>query len=213
MANNYSISGTTTSSIIHTIPASPIIPCTIISNNPGVTHRNIWTTAPIPGITPGSDANNLDVTFSLRDSFGLPLINVAALPDIDDYIAGAQTGNTAGFAACVADCWVSVPAGINTIRLQPAAFGNHNSGAYIGKAFRYATRLFWNIGGGFTSGLIDLSKYSLLCNQRIIALRAYVCNGYFNWGFQWRWDIGAGFVNIPVANVHGEQPSQSYWAG
>lgn len=209
---NFTKTGATSSSGFNATPPYTIIPCSIVSTNPGTTHRNIWTTQPIPGITSGSDANDLNTTFSLRDNFGLPAINVAAAPDINDYIAGAQTGNTAGFAACIADCWISVPAGINTIAFQSRNYGNHNSGAYMGKAFRYAERIAWNTGF-FTTGNIDISKYSLLCGQRIIALRAYVCNGYFNWGFFWQWNIGAGFVDIPVANTHGVQPSQSMWLG
>lgn len=212
MVNNNSAISNVAGSSFNGQPPSTIIPCTIVSTRTGVTHRNIWNTAPIPGITPGSDANNLNTTFSLRDSYGLPAINVASAPNIDDYIAGAQTGNTAGFAACIADCWISVPVGINTIQLQSRTFGVHNSGAYVGKALRYMNRVAWNTGF-FTTANIDISDCKILCGQRIVALRAYVCNGYFNWGFFWQWNIGAGFVDIPVANTHGEQPSQSYWPG
>lgn len=207
---NHQISGPTLDSSYHATTFDPVIPCTVVSTRPGVTHRKVWSTPPIPGITPGSDANNLDLTFALRDSFGLPTINVAAAPNIDDYIAGAQTGNTAGFAATMCDCWLVLPSGINSASFKSRSFGNHSIGFYLGKSFRYAKRYAWNVGN-FTTAAIDMSRYSLLCGRRVIAARMYTCYGYFHYGYYLQWDIGAGFVDVPVANTHGEQPSQSSW--
>lgn len=207
---NYKISGATSGSGFHAVSPNPIIPCAIVSTRPGVTHRLIWTTPPIPGITAGADANNLDLTFALRDQFGLPTINVVASSNIDDYIAGAQTGNTAGFAACIADCWIVLPTGVNSVMFRARTFGVCSLGFYIGKSFRYATRYAWNVGG-FTTPAIDLSQFSFLCGRRVVACRMYACNGYFNWGMFCQWDIGAGFVDVPNANCHGDQPSQSSW--
>lgn len=189
---------------------TPNVACAIQSGRPGVTHRKVWNVAPIPGITPGTDANNLNLTFALLDNYGLPTINVAYAPNIDDYIAGAQTGNTAGFAATMCDCWLLAPVGVNSIRLQARTFGTHSFGIYVGRSFRFAQRIAWNVGG-FTSTAIDLSSFTLLCNRRLIALRMYTCNGYFNYGFFTQWDVGAGFVDVPTASTHGEQPGATSW--
>lgn len=209
---SHRVSHPTTSSGFSAISPNPVVPCTIVSTRPGVTHRKVWSTPPIPGITPGSDANNLNLTFALTDVFGLPTINVAAAPNIDDYIAGVQTGNTAGFAATMDDVWIVTPVGVNSIRVQARTYGVHQFGIYLGKAFQYATRLAWGVPN-FTSGDIDLSRFNLLCGQRVIAARFYTCNGYLNYGFylQVSTNGGATYADIPASWAHGEQPSASSW--
>lgn len=145
--------------------ATPIKPCAIVSTRPGVCHRQVWNNPLPPGVVNGSDANNLDVTFAWRDTFGIPTIATNAAPNIDQYPAGATTGNTAGAAGYQTDVWVVVPAGINTIRLGSRTFGVCAVGLYAGKAFRYAQRIAWNVGS-FQSGNIDLSNFNLLCRRR-----------------------------------------------
>lgn len=192
-------------------PVTPDKACTIVSARAGVCHRQIWNNPLPPGIVNGNDAtNNLDVTFAFRDNFGIPTIATAALPNTDDYPAGAQTGNTGGAAAYQTDVWVVVPVGVNTIRLGSRTFGNCAIGMYAGKAFRYAQQIAWN-SGGFQSGNIDLTKFNMLCGQRYLAIRLYVANGYFNGGYYAQWNVGAGFVDIPVAACHAVQPSASSW--
>lgn len=193
------------------ITASPVVPCTIQSARPGVCHRMIWTNPTPPGILPGNDgANNLNTTFAWRDAYGVPTIATNNAPNTNNYPAGATTGNAAVPSAYITDVWLAIPAGVNSIRLASVTFGVCTIGLYAGRTMRYATRIAWNAGnGGFQSGAIDLSQYTLLCNQRIIACRMFAANGYLNGGYALRWDVGAGFVNVPAANCHAEQPSQS----
>lgn len=190
---------------------TPDVACTIKSTRPGVCHRQIWTNPLPPGIVNGSDANNLDVTYAWRDTYGIPTIATNAAPNIDDYPAGATTGNTAGAAGYQTDVWVAIPAGINTIRFGSRTFGVCAVGLYAGRAFRYASRIAWNVGS-FQSGNIDLSKFSLLCNQRILACRMYVANGYFNGGYylQVSTDLTT-FIDVPASWCHAVQPSASSW--
>ena len=211
--SNYKISGTTTGSGFSSVPANPIIPCTIVSARPGVTHRKLWNNPVPPGITAGNDGtNNLDVTFAWRDNFGLPTLASNNAPNFDDYVAGAQTSNPGGNSALLCDVWVVVPIGFNTIRLQSRTFGTCTVGMYIGKSFRYADRVAWNVGG-FTTGDIDLTKYTKLCGQWVIAVRMLVCNGYLNGGMylQMSTNNGVTYADIALANSHGEQPSASSW--
>lgn len=150
-----------TSGTIFDYNFTPDKACTIVSTRQGVCHRQIWTSPLPPGIVSGSDNNNLDITYAWRDSFGIPTIATNAAPNVNDYPAGATTGNTAGAAGYQTDVWVIVPAGINTIRLRSRVFGVCAVGLYMGKAFRYASRIAWNVGG-FTSGDIDLSNFNML---------------------------------------------------
>lgn len=187
--------------------------CTVIAGNAGQAYRRVWTSAPLPGVTFGNDSgNNLNLAFARRDQYGLPLVDTNAAPDIAQYIAGAQTGNTQGTALYMADAWIVLPVGINSVRWGSRAFGTCSVGLYAGKSFRYASRIAWNVGS-FQSVNQDLSKYSLLCNRRVIAVRLYCVNGYFNGGFFLTWSLnnGATYVDVPAANTFGQQPSQSQW--
>lgn len=180
---------------------TPNVACTIKSTRPGVCHRRVWLGAP------GLD--NLNVTFAWIDSFGIPTVATAAAANIDDYPAAATTGNTAAGGGYMTDVWVVTPPGLNSIQFGSRAFGNTAVGFYAGRAYRYMTRIIW--GGGFQGATINLSTYSLLCNQRVICCRMYATDSYFNGGWALQWNIGAGYVDVPAANCHAVQPYQSSW--
>lgn len=209
---NHQISGPTIGSSYHATTFDPVIPCTIVSTRPGVIHRRSWNNPTPPGVTPNVDNNNLDVTYAWRDSFGLPTLASNNAPNTDDYVAGATTTNQGATRAYQCDVWLVMPVGVNSVRFGGSPLGNCAIGLYAGKSFRYAQRIAWNVGN-FQSGDINLSRFTVLCGQRIVACRLYAVNGYLNGGYNLTWslDNGVSFVNVPAANCHGEQPSRSSW--
>lgn len=195
------------------IKATPNKVCSITGLNAGQSYLTRWTNAPIPGVTPGSDANDMTQTFANYDQYGLPDIAIGVTaPTFQGYISGLQCPNTAGFQAATATAWVAMPVGVNSVRFSYRGYGNTSGGLYVGKAFKYAKRVYWNNVGLGTAD-IDLSQYSLLCGRRILAMKTFCCNGYFNGG-HWvtvSYDGGATYVDIPTANTFGQQPFQSQW--
>jgi hypothetical protein len=186
--------------------------CTVSGLNAGQAYRRVWTTPPLPGVIAGTDAgNNLNVAYARRDQFGLPTIDTDAAPNIAVYGANINTGNIANTAIYMCDGWVVAPIGVTSLRLGSRTLGTCSIGLYAGKSFRYATRIAWNVGG-FQSGAIDLTKFTQLCGRCVVAVRLYCCNGYFNGGYQLQWSLdGVTFVDVPVANIFGQQPFQSQY--
>ena len=181
---------------------TPVVACTIKSARPGVSRRRAW--IGIPGL------DNMDLTFPTVDAYGIPFVGVATAPNADDFQPAASTGNTQAGGAYIADVWIVCPAGLNTIQLGSRGFGNTATGLYAGPAYRYMKRYQWNTAWPVT---VNLSNCPLLCNQRVLCCRLYASDSYFNGGYALQWNIGAGFVDVPVANCHASQPYQSSWPG
>lgn len=122
--------------------------CAIVSANPGQSYLRRWSpepTPPIPGVSTGSDANNMQQVFGgAMDSYGLPTPATALAPNFQGFITGLQTPNVATYQVSYADAWIVVPAGVTTVSFGYRGFGNTAEGIYIGKAPRYAVRVMWN---------------------------------------------------------------------
>lgn len=191
------------------LKTTPNQACTVTSSNPGNAILKRWSpepTPPIPGVVSGSDANNMTLTFGLRDSYNLPIPNTAVAPNYNGNVAGIQTPNTAGYQVSYADAWIVAPAGITSISFNYRGFGNTSGGIYIGKSPRYATLVMWNNVVTVPGGTVDMAKFFELCGQKIAFVRFMQVNGYFNGGGFLTWNVGAGFVDVPLANTHGAQP-------
>jgi len=150
----------------------------------------------------------MTLAFALIDAFGLPIANSPNAPDTQGFVSGIQTPNTAGYQVSYSDAWIAVPAGITSISFTPRGFGNTSSGLYAGISPWVATKRFWN-NVGYPTLAIDLTGYPELCGRKIMFVRMFTANGYLNGGYFLQWDIGAGFVGVPVANTFGQQPAQS----
>lgn len=150
----------------------------------------------------------MNATFPVLDAYGIPFVNVATAANIDDYPAGATTGDTRGGGAYITDVWVVAPAGLNSIQIGSRAHGNTGGGFYAGPAYRYMQRISWS---AYFRTSIDLSSFPMLCNRRVICCRMYATDSYFHGGWTMQWNVGAGFVDVPAASCHAVQPYQSSW--
>lgn len=185
--------------------------CAVTSANPGNAILKRWTnTVPaIPGVTPGNDGNNMTLAFGLVDAYNLPIPNTPAAPDYNGNVGGFQIPDTSGYQVSYADAWIVLPAGVNSVSFGARGFGNTSAGIYAGFSQKYAKRILWN--NVFVGGAVDASKFPSLCGCRIVFVRTFCCNGYFHGGHYVQWNVGAGVVDIPVANTHGSPPFQSQY--
>lgn len=197
---------------VNDIEPTPNKACTIISTQPGGSYRYVWdATNPVPGTVAGSDANNMNLSFGRVDEFGVPIANTDNAPNINGGLQnGAVIMDTSGYQVTYANCWLIMPVGVTSATFTFRAYGATNCGLYLGPAYRYSKRIFW-LNAPNPSLAVDMTNYPELCGRKIVAARLYNCNGYFHGGFQLQWNVGAGMVDIPVANVHGQQPSQSIY--
>ena len=188
--------------------------CTIASANPGNGILRRWTvqpTPPIPGVTPGSDANNMQAAFGRLDSFGLPIPDTNAAPNYSGNVSGLQIPNTAGYQVSYVDGWIVLPVGVTVVSFGYRGFGNTSVGIYVGKAPRYAKRIMWNNVLTVPGGTVDMTSFPELCGRKVAFVRSFCCNRYFNGGHYVNWNVGAGSVDIPTANTHGSQPYLSQY--
>lgn len=182
-------------------------PCVIGGADAGLSIGQQWNTAPIPGMTPGNDnPNNMNLAFGILDADGVPTCNVAyaATPYT---IASAQTGNPGGYAVRRTDCWILLPEGITSrVWFQSRGFGNTTCGFYAGPSLLGMKRWAWNVGA-FTGIVIHVGSYPEVCNRKLIRVCNFCCNGYFNGGHFLQYSFtGAGYVDVPAANVWGGMP-------
>lgn len=191
---------------------TPDKPCTLVSTNNGNCVMKRWSpepNPPIPGVTTGADNNNMTTAFGLVDAYGIPITNTAFAPNFSGNVAGFQIPDISTYQVSYADAWLVLPAGVQTVSFGYRAYGNTSAGLYVGYAPKYAKRLLWNnvvIVPGMT---VDASLFPELCGRKVLFARTYCCNGYFHGGHFVQWNVGAGPVDIPVANTFGAQPSQS----
>lgn len=193
--------------------ATPQKTCAVTSANPGNCVMRRWTstTPAIPGVTPGSDGNNMTAAFSLVDAYNLPITNTVAAPDYNGNVAGFQIPDISGYQVAYADAWLVLPVGVTTVSFGFRGYGNTSAGLYVGYAPKYAKRIFWNNVIIAPGGTVDCSLFPELCGRKILYAREYCCNGYFHGGHWITWNVGAGLVDVPVANTHGSQPYQSQY--
>lgn len=191
---------------------TPTVTCTITSANPGNGVLKRWSPEPtpaIPGVSSGSDANNMQLAFGLLDSFGLPIPNTAVAPNFSGNVSGLQTPNVATYQVSYVDGWVVLPVGVTVVRFRPRGFGNTAAGIYVGKAPRYATRIYWANANTVPNAEVDMSNFHELCGQKIAFVRSLTVNGYFNGGHfvQISTDGGTTFFDVTgAAMLHGSQP-------
>lgn len=187
---------------------TPVQACTVTSANPGVAALRRWSpqpNPPIPGVTPGSDTNNMQAAFNLLDSFGLPIPTTAIAPNFSGNVSGIQIPNIATYQVSYTDGWIVLPVGVTTVTLGVRYIGNCSVGIYVGKAQRYAVRVMWSnilVNGG----VVNMTPFLELCGQKVAFIRIMLVNGYFNGGTYLQWNVGAGLVDVPTAAVHGSQP-------
>ena len=150
--------------------------------------------------------DNLNSDFSGVDAFGLPFRTIAA-PTVDTYIAGSTYTYNYAPVASVNELWAVVPSGITSIKLGSVlAGGNTVNGVYVGDGPSTAIRVpGWNSGGTQVVTL-DITSYPTICDRRIVYVRGYTSDSYYMGGIQLVWDIGAGVVAIPAANIYGASP-------
>lgn len=182
--------------------------CVVKSTNPGNAILRRWTTTTpaIPGVSPGSDANNMTLAFGLTDAYGLPVPNTPAAPDYSGNINGLYIPDTSGYQVAYTDGWIVLPVGVTVVSFGARGFGNTSAGIYVGYAPRFAKRILWGNVYAVPGGTVDASKYQELCGCKFMWVRTFAVNGYFHGGHYVQWNVGAGFVDVPVANVHATQP-------
>lgn len=186
------------------------VACTVTSSNPGGGWLIRWTVAPIVGVTPGSDSNNMNQVFSAVDTYGVPTMQAGvAAPTYVGNVGGLNIPDTSGFQCATCDSWIAVPAGITSVIFRMRAYGNTAGGLYAGLAPKYAKRIFWQ-NAPLPSAALNIAEYPELCGRKVIFCRSFAVNGYFHGGhfIQISTDGGATFVDVTGALAYWAQPYQ-----
>lgn len=157
--------------------------------------------------TANSRSDNLVVAFNGVDAYGLPY-RTAALPSTDTYIAGSDYTYNYAPVSSLSEVWAVVPSGITSIKIHWIGTGGNTArGIYAGKDPSSAVRGEWNTGGAGTAMTLNITSFPQLCGNRIVYIRLYTDDSYFQGGIQAAWDIGAGLVGIPAGSIHGTVPN------
>ena len=154
-----------------------------------------------------SNSDNLSVAFNGVDAYGLPY-RTSALPSVDTYIAGSNYTYNYGPVSSINEVWAVVPSGITSIKIHWLVTGGTAvRGIYAGKDPSSAIRGQWNTNQVGTEMTFDITNFPQLCGNRIVYIRLYTDDSYFQGGIQAAWDIGGGLVGIPTSSIHGALPN------
>jgi hypothetical protein len=154
----------------------------------------------------GANPDSIQVSFDGTDGFGLPY-RVSNAPTFDGYIGAPTFTYNYAPVVTISEFWAAVPPGITSVSLgHVLAGGNASNGSYVGEEPTSVVRSpNWNNGSGGQVTL-DITNYRQICGRRIVYLRGYTGDSYFQGGIQLVWNIGSGVVAIPSSAIFGSRP-------
>lgn len=135
------------------------------------------------------------------DGYGLPWRTSAAVSS-DTYVANTALNYNNAPKLTISDLWVALPAGISSVTIGAAPTGGN-----VNVRYYYGAGPTGVANGGSAPIALNASGYPELCGRKIIFMRGYTWDSYFQGGITFYWNIGAGQTQIPTSNIHGVAPT------